>query len=694
MRPSYLNNLLSPISLITGIGPKIEKLFNRIDIDLKVHFLWHLPYNIIKRQKHKNIHEAQINTLVTLKIKVLKHVPSRFKKQPYRVHCLCNETPIDIVFFYARHPVVKKSLPEEKFRFVSGKLEYFRNTFQITHPSHIIETNGINEIKNIEPIYSLTAGLSQKIISKYIEQIMNNIPDLNEWIDEIYLKKYGFLSWKTSIVKIHNPNKIEDINNKNIYRRRLAFDELLAHQLAIAIIRNYNQKKKGIVISNNNKLYEKFLNNLKFKLTTSQKKVVEEITIDLESKNQMIRLLQGDVGSGKTVVALIAMLKTVESGYQSVLMVPTSILANQHFENFCNLLSDLNLNVEILTSKDKGNDRINKLKLIANGSINIVIGTHALIQEDVVFHKIGLAVIDEQHRFGVYQRMIFNYKGKRPSILVMSATPIPRTLALASYGDMDESRLTEKPLGRKMIKTTSLKLNKVNKLIDRIKINISNSNSKFYWVCPLIEESEELDLKAATLRYQHLDKIFKNKVLLMHGQLNEKEKELIMYKFINEDYRILVATTVIEVGIDIKSATTIIIEHAERFGLAQLHQLRGRVGRSNLDSFCILLHKDIIGDNAKKRINKMIETNDGFLISEEDLKIRGAGEILGKKQSGLPSFKIAELSFDSDLLEDVREYVERIFKNNPKLENNEGEKLRSLLYLYERDAAIKTLLAG
>ena len=408
----------------------------------------------------------------------------------------------------------------------------------------------------------------------------------------------------------------------------------------------------------------------------------------------MIRLLQGDVGSGKTVVALIAMLKTVESGYQSVLMVPTSILANQHFENFCDLLSDLNLNVEILTSRDKGNDRINKLKLIAEGSINIIIGTHALIQEDVVFHKIGLAVIDEQHRFGVYQRMVFHYKGKRPSILVMSATPIPRTLALASYGDMDESRLTEKPLGRKTIKTTSLILNKVNKLIERIKINIANSNSKFYWVCPLIEESEELDLKAATLRYQHLNKLFKNKVLLMHGQLNEKEKEQIMYKFINEDYRILVATTVIEVGIDIKSATTIIIEHAERFGLAQLHQLRGRVGRSNLDSFCILLHKEIIGDNAKKRIYKMIETNDGFSIAEEDLKIRGAGEILGKKQSGLPSFKIAELSFDSDLLEDVREYVEKISKNNLKLENNEGEKLRSLLYLYERDVAIKTLLAG
>ena len=694
MRPSYLNNLLSPINLVTGIGPKIEKLFNRIDINLKVHFLWHLPYNIIKRQKHENIHEAQINTLVTLKIKVLKHVPSRFKKQPYRVHCLCNETPIDIVFFYARHPVVKKNLPEEEIRFVSGKLEYFRNTYQITHPSHIIETKGINKIKNTEPIYSLTAGLSQKIISKYIEQIIKNIPDLNEWIDEIYLTKYRFSNWKNSIVRIHNPDKIEDINNQNIYRRRLAFDELLAHQLAIAIIRNYNQKKKGIVISSNNKLYEKLLKNLKFKLTTSQKKVVEEITIDLESENQMIRLLQGDVGSGKTVVALIAMLKTVESGYQSVLMVPTSILANQHFENFCDLLSDLNLNVEILTSRDKGNDRINKLKLIADGSINIIIGTHALIQEDVVFHKIGLAVIDEQHRFGVYQRMVFHYKGKRPSILVMSATPIPRTLALASYGDMDESRLTEKPLGRKTIKTTSLTLNKVNKLIERIKINIANSNSKFYWVCPLIEESEELDLKAATLRYQHLDKIFKNKVLLMHGQLNEKEKEQIMYKFINEDYRILVATTVIEVGIDIKSATTIIIEHAERFGLAQLHQLRGRVGRSNLDSFCILLHKEIIGDNAKKRIYKMIETNDGFSIAEEDLKIRGAGEILGKKQSGLPSFKIAELSFDSDLLEDVREYVEKIFKNNPKLENNEGEKLRSLLYLYERDAAIKTLLAG
>ncbi len=406
----------------------------------------------------------------------------------------------------------------------------------------------------------------------------------------------------------------------------------------------------------------------------------------------MIRLLQGDVGSGKTIVALISMLTVIESGYQVTLMAPTSILAYQHYENISKLILNLPIKIDILTGKDKGKKRIEKLEKIKDGKIQIIIGTHALIQEGVKFKKLGLSVIDEQHRFGVYQRMAFNYKGFRPSILVMSATPIPRTLTLAAYGDMDESRLIEKPIGRKPIKTTSLTLKKEKNLIERIKKKINNSNDKFFWVCPLIEESQELDLKAATDRYIALNKIFKNKVMLIHGQLSEKDKELTMEKFKDEDYRILVATTVIEVGIDIKSATTIIIEHAERFGLAQLHQLRGRVGRNDEESYCILLHKENINDTAKKRLDIMTNTNDGFLIAEEDLKIRGPGEVLGKRQSGLPSFNIADLTYDGDLLEEAKLYAENIISYDPQLKKNKN--LKNLLYIHERDTAIKTLNAG
>ena len=404
--------------------------------------------------------------------------------------------------------------------------------------------------------------------------------------------------------------------------------------------------------------------------------------------------MQGDVGSGKTIVALISMIKVFESNFQSALMVPTTILAFQHYENILNLLKDSKINVLVLTGKDKGKERKEKLDKIAKGKADIIIGTHALIQDTVKFNNLGLAVIDEQHRFGVYQRMVFNHKNHKPNILVMSATPIPRTLTLAAYGDMKESKLIEKPLGRKPIITSSLSLKKENQLIDRIKEKIKNSSSKFYWVCPLIEESEELDLKAAEERYKILKKYFKNKVLLMHGRLSEIEKEEIMTKFKNEDYKILVSTTVIEVGVDIPSATTIVIEHAERFGLAQLHQLRGRVGRNDIQSYCILLHKDNIGEISKQRIDIMKQTNDGFKIAEEDLKIRGPGEILGKKQSGSPSFYVADLSFDYDLLEDAKIMVEDILSKNPKLENIEGENLRNLLYLQERDTAILTLTAG
>ena len=692
MRPAHLDLLLSPINKLKGVGPKLESIINKLGIKLNVHFLWHFPYRIIEKKYYENIHDAPINQLVTLKIEVIKHYPSKFRRQPYRVTCLANEIPIDIVYFNARHPFVRSVLPVKSIKMISGKLEFFKNKFQITHPSSIENISSIQLLRQKEPVYSLTAGLNMKNFIKLSNQVLQSVPDLNEWIDKTLIKKYQFASWKDAVEKLHNPDIDDTYSEKNFYRRRLAFDELFAHQLAICIVRTIDNRKKSISFKNKDNFKNNLIKNLEFELTNSQLTVLNEIQGDLFSDKQMIRLLQGDVGSGKTIVALISMLSVIESGYQVTLMAPTSILAYQHYENITKLINKLPIEIDILTGKDKGRKRLEKLEKIKNGDTKIIIGTHALIQEGVNFNKLGLSVIDEQHRFGVYQRMAFNYKGFRPSILVMSATPIPRTLTLAAYGDMDESRLTEKPIGRKPIITSVLTLKKEKNLIERIKNKINKSNNKFFWVCPLIEESQELDLKAATDRFNSLNKLFKNKVLLIHGQLNEKDKEATMEKFKNEDYRILVATTVIEVGIDIKSATTIIIEHAERFGLAQLHQLRGRVGRNNEDSYCILLHKENINETAKRRLDIMTETNDGFLIAEEDLKIRGPGEILGKRQSGLPSFNVADLSYDGDLLEEAKLKAEKIINSDPKLEKNKN--LRDLLYIQERDTAIRTLNAG
>ena len=694
MRPDKLNHLFKSISTISGIGPKLENLFNRLTGNKIVNLLWHLPYNIIKRELHQNLQNAKINSIITIKIKIIEHKLSFFKRQPYRVKCICADTPIDVVFFFAKHPYIKANLPIGEERFISGKLEFFRNNFQITHPTHIIKLSDIDHIKTIEPIYGLTAGLTQKIFTKTIEKILNNLPVLQEWIDKDTINKHSFNSWQKSILSCHNPKNENDVSYSNINRRRLAYDELLAHQLSIAVIRNFNQKQKGLNFIQDKQTIDKFIKNLPYKLTNSQNNACDIIYKDLISSNQMVRLLQGDVGCGKTIVAIVSMLHCALSDYQAILMAPTGILAQQHYENIKDLFSISNIEVILLTGKDKGIRRKEKLELIRSGKIKIIIGTHSLIQEDVIFKSTGLVVIDEQHKFGVHQRMTFtNNKLQKPSILVMSATPIPRTLALAAYGDMDEVKITEKPQGRIPIETISISLNKENELIKKLKNKIINKE-KIYWVCPLIEESEELDLKAANDRYNNLKKIFKNKVLLLHGQLKDNEKENIMNKFKNEDYSILVSTTVIEVGIDIKDATTLIIEHAERFGLAQLHQLRGRIGRNNLKSTCILMYKDNLGENAKIRIKTMKENNDGFKIAEMDLKIRGPGELLGKKQSGLPSFLIADLSFDSDLLDEVRKTVDLISLTDPKLKSDLGLNLRNLLYLFEKDIAIKTLLAG
>ena len=692
MRPQELTPIFSNISSISGIGPKLEILFNKLVGNKIGDLLWHLPNNIIKRGKILNLDKTYIGSIIIIKIKTLNHIVPKFKRQPFRVNCISNGIPIDIVFFNARHPYVKMNLPINNEKIICGKLEYFKNNFQITHPEFIQNIEN-NEIDTLQPAYPLTQGLTQKIYYKNIKKILLNIPDLKEWLDDKIIKKYKFHSWKNSILNIHKPLSEKDLVKKNIYRNRLAYDELFANQLAIQITKEFNKNNHGIIIKKEYKLLKNFISKLPFELTKSQIKSINEISTDLSSSYQMIRLLQGDVGSGKTIVSIIGMLNSYESGYQSAIMAPTEILANQHFETIKKFLNSHNIKILLLSGKDKGKVREKKLNNIKNGEANIIIGTHALIQDDVNFNKLGFVIVDEQHRFGVHQRLAFTYKGLRPNLLVMTATPIPRTLTLAVYGNMSESKLIEKPKGRLLINTIATPISKIEKLVEGIRRKLKN-NEKIYWVCPLVEESEEIDLKAATERYMQLRKIFKNKILLIHGQLKSKEKEETMNKFKNENYNILVSTTVIEVGIDIPSATTIIIEHAERFGLAQLHQLRGRVGRSNVQSNCILVYKDNMGATAEKRIKIMKSTDNGFEIAEKDLSIRGPGEVLGKKQSGLPNFKIADLSYDKKMFEDIRFQSKKIVNEDPYLKSEKGKLFKTLLYLFEKDIAIRNILSG
>jgi len=692
MRPEKLTPLFTNISSLPGIGPKLNELFKKLlDNSQIINLLWHFPNDNLLRKKVENLNNIKIGTNIIIKVKILKHIIPKFYKQPFYVNCINNSTPINILFFNAKHPYIKNNLPINSEKIISGKLEYYKNIYQITHPENIINVEKINEINLIQPMYSLTKGLTQKVYYKTLIKALEKIPNIDEWINEKTIKKYNFQPWKKSIINIHRPLNTNEIINNNIYRKRLAYDELLAHQLSLNIIRKNNQKLSGLKFDNKKILEEKLYKILPFKLTNSQKNSIKEIKSDLFSKHQMIRLLQGDVGSGKTIISIVSMIIAFESGYQSALMVPTEILGNQHYETIKKFLEHLKINIIFLSGKDSGKNREEKILKILNHEVDIIIGTHALIQEDVNFKKLGLVIIDEQHRFGVHQRLAFTYKGLRPNLLVMTATPIPRTLTLAIYGDMDESKLIEKPIGRIDIKTFSTSLSKINNLIEGIK-RIVDKNKKIYWVCPLVEESEEIDLEAATVRFEKLSKIFTDKVLLIHGRLKSKDKESIMNKFKMGNYNILVATTVIEVGIDIPEATNIIVEHAERFGLAQLHQLRGRVGRSDEQSSCILLHKDNIGEIAKKRINIMKETNDGFQIAEKDLEIRGPGEILGRKQSGFSNFYIADLSFDKDIFEDVRSTIEEMPYQETSLKINSN--LKNLLYIFEKDIAIKTLKSG
>jgi len=549
------------------------------------------------------------------------------------------------------------------------------------------------EILRVEPLYGLTAGLTQRPVQKAIAAAVERSPALPEWQDAAFHNKQGWSNWKTAVARVHAPEEPGDLSPAHPARARLAFDELLASQLAIALVRHHNRTLAGHATKGDGRLREAALASLGFELTASQTQAIAEIADDLAKEERMVRLLQGDVGSGKTLVALLAMLICVEAGAQAAMMAPTELLARQHFATIAPLAETAGVKIALLTGRDGQRQKKQTLQGLADGTIQLVVGTHALVQEDVEFADLALAVVDEQHRFGVHQRMALSSKGHAVDLLVMTATPIPRTLMLAAYGDLDVSKLTEKPKGRQPIDTRTIPLERLGEVAQGIGRQIA-AGARVYWVCPLIEESEEIDLANVTERFQLLNDRFPGKVGLLHGRLKGAEREATMAAFADGRLSVLVATTVIEVGVDVPAATVMVIEHAERFGLAQLHQLRGRVGRGSAKSTCLLLYALPLGETAKARLAIMRETEDGFRIAEEDLKLRGAGELLGTRQSGLPDMRLADLAIHNELLEAARDDARLVIARDPDLQTERGTALRALLYLFRRDDAVRTLRAG
>ncbi len=693
MRPESLNKLFAAITSLPGLGPRLGKLVGGIAGEKVVDLLWHLPSGLIDRRYAPTLAEAVGGTIVTLTVRVDSHTPPRTKRLPYRVTCTDGTGRITLVFFHAKDDYIAKILPIGEERVISGKIEAYNEGLQMAHPDHIVPVAERARIQTVEPVYPLTEGLSLRVIAKAVAAALERLPVLPEWQDPAFLRKNGFPVWADALRIAHNPMMAEDLSPSTVARRRLAYDELLANQLALALVRENMRSLKGRAVAGNGALRAKIEAALPYKLTNSQTQAIAEILGDMTQPFRMHRLLQGDVGSGKTVVALLAMIGAVEAGAQATLLAPTEILARQHYATIAPLARAAGVEVALLTGRDKGKGRDAILAGLAEGRIGIAIGTHALIEKDVEFHDLALAVIDEQHRFGVHQRLALGAKGRAVDILVMTATPIPRTLTLTVYGDMEVSKLTEKPAGRQPVDTRTVALERLDEVTDALRRALA-TQARVYWVCPLVEESELLDVTAAEERYAFLKEVFGERVGMVHGRMKPAEKDKVMAAFSEGSVDILVATTVIEVGVDVPQASVMVIEHAERFGLAQLHQLRGRIGRGSAKSTCLLMYAGNASETARQRLTIMRETDDGFRIAEEDLRLRGAGELLGTRQSGLPEFRLADLVQHADLMEAARDDTQLILMRDKDLLTPRGQALRALLYLFERDAAIKLLRAG
>lgn len=694
MRPSVLNGLFLPVSSIQGIGPKLSSLIEKACGKYTSDVLFSMPSGVLYRPYIERKKELVHGALATILFEVISHQKPLKRSQPYKVKGIYDGQEAELIFFnYHEKYLVDRLRVNEKY-FISGKIEFFMGKVGMLHPDFISKTK--EEIPVFEPIYPLTAGLTSKVMAKAVRNVLATLPDLPEWQENEFMKSKGFSDWKSSLVKAHHPQKESDLFLDNKFKMRLAYDELLANQLALFLARSHHKKQKGIQVKPVREIEKEVISKLPFALTGAQQRVIKEIRQDLFSEDKMIRLLQGDVGAGKTVVSLAALLTVCEGNYQGVLMAPTDILAGQHYKAFEKMLAGTNIRIELLTGREKGKKRVNILERLASGEIDILIGTHAVFTEDVQYKNLALVVIDEQHKFGVQQRLQLTKKQRGVNLLVMTATPIPRTLALTSYGDMDISILDEKPKNRQPIETKVISVDKVFDIIHKLDEKIKSSPKKVqvYWVCPLVQESEKMDLMAAEKRFEELKEVFGDKVGMVHGKMKGAEKDEVMERFKKGELSVLVSTTVIEVGVDVPSASVMVIEHAERFGLAGLHQLRGRVGRGSEKSVCLLLYGKQLSETGRARLKVMRESENGFVIAEEDLRLRGAGDLLGVKQSGLPQFKMADLSVHQHLLKTAAQDAKMILSQDPYLESERGKALRILLYLFQKDSEILTLKAG
>jgi ATP-dependent DNA helicase RecG len=698
MRPPVLFALFRTIDRLTGVGPAVAARLERLGITRAVDLVWHRPTQVIDRRNQPKVALAQIGTVATLRVRVLEHQPGGTARQPYRVYCADSSGEITLVFFRARADYLRKLLPVGAERIVSGRVDAYNDRLQMAHPDHIVDPAELDSVQLVEPVYPLTEGLSPKTLTKVIGGVLKSLPELPEWLDPEFLQRRQWPAWRDAVRALHEPDSPAAIAPDSPHRQRLAYDELLANQLALMLVRAKQRAARGRPTVGTGELQKQAAAALPYRLTGAQQRAIAEIQADMASGDRMLRLLQGDVGSGKTVVALMAMLTAVEAGRQAALMAPTEILARQHHQTIAPLAARCGVEAVLLTGRDRGRSRSEALARLASGRAGIAVGTHALFQEDVTFRDLALAIIDEQHRFGVHQRLMLTEKGHRVDTLVMTATPIPRTLTLAYYGDMEQSVLDEKPPGRAPVDTRTLPLDRLPEVVGGIGRAV-REGARVYWVCPLVEESEQSQLTAATERMESLKRALPVRVGLVHGRMSGTEKDEAVGRLAlpRDDARaldVLVATTVIEVGVDVPEATVMVIEHAERFGLAQLHQLRGRVGRGSRPGTCLLLYQAPLGEEARARLRIMRETEDGFRIAEEDLRLRGSGDLLGVRQAGMPQLRIADLEVHADLLPVARDDARLIVERDPELASPRGEALRVLLYLFERDAAVPLLRSG
>lgn len=694
-RPFILDPLYRSVTALPGVGPRGAKLIERLcDGERLWDLLCHAPTDVVERTHIKNPIESDSGKVVIVNVNVHEYSIGRKRNVPSRIHCVAGDAQMDLVFFHAREDYLKKNFPIGGTKQISGTLVFYRGRAQITHPDFATSKSEEGVFDKVEPVYPMTQGLGHKVLRKAILCALEQVPELDEWQDPSVIKARGWGKWRESLLALHHPMSESMVALDHKARLRLAYDEMLAHQLALTLIRRAQQKAKGRAFTGiTGALRSQFLQNIPFTLTGAQQRVISEIDEDMASPLAMVRLVQGDVGSGKTMVACAAMLNAVECGAQAALMAPTEILARQHAESLGPLFDKLGVRYVVLTGRDKGKAKELLLSQVQNGAAQIVIGTHALFQEKVVFQDLGLAVIDEQHRFGVQQRLQLSQKGVS-DVLVMTATPIPRTLALTAYGDMDVSRIDEKPAGRKPIDTRLLPKSKLEGMVAGLIRQIKEEKAQIYWVCPLVEDSEVLDLAAAEERFDVLQSFLGDRVGLVHGRMKAEDKDAVMQKFAAGDLDILVATTVIEVGVNVPNASIMVIEHAERFGLAQLHQLRGRVGRGERQSHCFLLYSTPISETGKARLKIMRDTEDGFLIAEEDMRLRGVGDILGTRQSGLADYMLADLSAHGELIAMARDEAQLIVQKDPRLTSERGQALKNLLYLFNLKEALANLRSG